>query len=190
MLSGCGERSEEAVKVVTVTNVIESVCEVVVTNRVVVTVTNRVEVQCAPERVLSSRKTAPYAVSSQTLDAEGLRKVLSNAGARVIECGNGSVALVEASDKAVGAATMGGVVIARELTAADKIVSGADGDVRVMPVSTIDLRNVADAIRAEGGKVVQIFAVGKPSIRAKLAGEALRKIAVRGDVRRIERDVQ
>ena len=174
--------------VATVTNVVEVTREVVVTNTVVreLTVTNVVIEKREPERVLSGRRTAPYRVSAGSLDEATLRKMVSNAGARVIECENGAVALVEASDKAVVALRR---VASVELLSADgKIASDAGENVKVFPVSSIDAAPVAAAIRKLGGKIVQVTTVGKPVVRAKVSYSAIRKLAERGDVRRIERD--
>jgi len=167
---------------VTVTNVVEVVRTVTVTNAV--TVTN---VIFSPvERTLSARRTAPYVVSSTTLDESRLRRFLSDAGARVIECSGGSVALVEASDKAVCA--LNGVAYVKALTPEEKVSADAGEQVCVTPLSSIDVAEVVKAVRALGGEVKQVVTVGQPRIRAKLSYSAIRKLAVRGDVRRIERD--
>ena len=171
-----------------VTNVVEVTREVVVTNTVVreVVVTNVVIEKREPERVLSGRRTAPYRVSAGSLDEATLRKVASNAGARVIECENGAVALVEASDKAVAALRR--VVSAEPLSAEAKIASDAGENVKVFPLSSIDAAAIAAAIRGLGGKIVQVTTVGRPVVRAKISYSAIRKLAERGDVRRLERD--
>lgn len=173
---------------VTMTNVVEIVRTVtnVVTQTKTVTVTNVVIEKRAPERVLSARKTAPYLVSSATLDEARLRRLLSEAGARVIECSNGSVALVEASDKVVGA--LGAVTNVKALSPDEKISPDAGEQVCVIPLSSIDVVAVVKAVRDLGGEVVQVTTVGRPLVRAKLSCSAIRKLAVRGDVRRIERD--
>ena len=173
---------------VTVTNIVETVREIVVTNTVLreVVVTNVVIEKREPERVLSGRRTAPYRVSAGSLDEETIRKVASNAGARVIECESGVVALVEASDKAVAALRR--VVSAEPLSATGKIASDAGENVKVFPLSSIDAAAVATAIRGLGGSIVQVTTVGTPVVRAKISYSAIRKLAERGDVRRIERD--
>ena len=187
---GCDKGGEPAglPAVVTVTNVVETLREVVVTNTVMreIVVTNVVVEKREPERVLSGRRTAPYRVSAGSLDEATLRKMVSNAGARVIECENGAVALVEASDKAVAALRR--VVSAEPLSAEGKIASDAGENVRVFPLSSIDAAAVAAAIRGFGGKIVQVTTVGRPVVRAKISYSAIRKLAERGDVRRIERD--
>ena len=173
---------------ITVTNVIEVTREVVVTNTVMqeLSVTNVVIENREKERVLSRRRTAPYRVSAGKLDELTLRKMVSNAGARVIECECGVVALVEASDKAVAALRR--VANADPLPAEGKIASDAGEDVKVFPLSSIDAAAVAAAIRELGGEIVQVTTVGRPVVRAKISYSAIRKLAERGDVRRIERD--
>ena len=187
---GCDRQQSTAVEraTVTVTNVVEVTKEVVVTNTVTVTttVTNVVIEKREPERVLSGRRTAPYRVSAGKLDEAALRRIVSDAGARVIECEDGAVALVEASDKAVAALRR--VVNAELLSAEGKIAADAGENVTVLPLSSIDAAAVSAAIRAAGGEVVQVVTVGRPAVRAKLSYSAIRKLAERGDVRRIERD--
>lgn len=173
---------------VTVTNIVEMAREVVITNTVLreVVVTNVVIEKREPERVLSGRRTAPYRVSAGSLDEATLRKVVSDAGARVIECESGAVALVEASDRAVAALRR--VVSAEPLAADGKIASDAGENVKVFPLSSIDASAVTAAIRGLGGRIVQVTTVGRPVVRAKISYSAIRKLAERGDVRRIERD--
>ena len=185
---GCDRRQPTVVEptVVTLTNVVETVREVVVTNTVTLTVTNIVVEKREPERVLSSRKTAPYAVSAAALDEAVLRRIISDAGARTISCSGGAVALVEASDKAVKALRR--VTTVEAVSAEGKIASDAGENVRVIPVSSIDSAAVTAAVRALGGKVVQVVTVGSPAIRARVPYSVIRKLAERGDVRSIERD--
>ena len=171
---------------ITVTNVVETVREVVVTNEVTLTVTNVVVERREPERALSSRKTAPYAVSAAALDEAALRRIISDAGARAISCSGGAVALVEASDRAVKALRR--VTTVEAVSAESKVAIDAGENVRVVPLSSIDAAAVVAAIRAAGGEVVQVITVGSPAIRARLSYSAIRKLAGRGDVRRIERD--
>ena len=189
LVLGCGREEPVAVKgPVTVTNVVEAVREVVVTNSVVreVVVTNVVVEKREPELVLSARHTAPYRVSAGGLDEAILRKLVSDAGARVVECENGAIALVEASDRAVAALRR--VAGAEPLSAEGKIAIDAGENVKVLPLSSIDAAPVAAAIRGLGGQVVQVTTVGRPVVRARLSYSAIRKLAERGDVRRIERD--
>ena len=187
---GCGR--EEPVPAenapITVTNVVEVTREVVVTNTVTreLTVTNVVIEKREPERVLSGRRTAPYRVSAGRLDEPTLRKMISDAGARVIECEDGAIALVEASDKAVAALRR--VANAEPLSTEGKVANDAGENVKVFPLSTIDAAAVAAAIRDLGGKIVQVTTVGRPVVRAKISYSAIHKLAERGDVRRIERD--
>ena len=185
---GCDRQQSTAVEraTVTVTNVVEVTKEVVVTNTVTVTVTNVVIEKREPERVLSGRRTAPYRVSAGKLDEAALRRIVSDAGARAIECEDGAVALVEASDKAV--ASLRRVVNAEALTAEGKVAIDAGESVKVLPLSSIDAAAVSAAIRALGGEVVQVVTVGRPAVRARISYSAIRKLAERGDVRRIERD--
>ena len=173
---------------VTVTNVVEVTREVIVTNTVTreLTVTNVVTVKREAERVLSGRRTAPYRVSAGKLDAETLRKLISEAGARTIACEGGAVALVEASDKA--ARTMRAVADVEALSPEGKIAVDAGEHVRIVPLSSIDAAAVTRAVRELGGEIVQVVTVGSPAVRAKISYTAIRKLAERGDVRRIERD--
>lgn len=189
VLAGCAEKASDS-QIVTVTNTVEIVREVVVTNAVTVAITNVVVEKRAEEKILSARKTAPYAVSSAVLDAARLRKLLSDGGARVVECADGAVAFVEAREKSISAICAGGVVSAHELSADEKIAADAGEQVRVIPLSSIDSSAVVAAIRSLGGEIVQVVTVGRPVIRAKMPCQAVRKLAARGDVRRIERDVK
>lgn len=188
LVLGCGREGYEvtAPAAVTVTNVVEVAREVVVTNEVTLTVTNVVVARREPERVLSSRKTAPYAVSAAALDEAALRRLISDAGARAISCSGGAVALVEASDRAVKALRR--VATVEAVSAEGKIAPDAGENVRVIPVSSIDSAAVAAAIRAAGGEIVQVVTVGSPAIRARVPYSVIRKLAERGDVRSVERD--
>lgn len=189
-LLGCGREAQAPVDnaPITVTNVVTVTREVVVTNTVVheMTVTNVVVEKREPERILSGRRTAPYRVSAGKLDEATLRRLIADAGARVIECEGGAVALVEASDKAASALRR--VTNAEPLSAEGKIAVDAGANVRVVPLSTIDAAAVVAAIRDLGGEVVQVVTVGRPVVRARLSYVAIRKLAERGDVRCIERD--
>ena len=188
LVLGCDRQPTTAIEsaAVTVTNVVTVTREVVVTNTVAreLTVTNVVIER--RDRVLSSRRTAPYRVSAGKLDEAALRRIVSDAGARVIECEGGAVALVEASDRAVAALRR--VANAEPLSAEGKIAADAGENVMVFPVSSIDAVAVTTAIRALNGEVVQVVTVGRPAVRARLSYSAIRKLAERGDVRRIERD--
>lgn len=190
LVLGCGRDGALPTAVekttVAVTNVVETRREVVVTNTVTLTVTNVVIEKREPEQTLSGRRTAPYRVSAARLDEATLRKLVSDSGARTIECGNGAVALVEASDKAMRAIRR--VADIEPLAPEGKIAADAGEDVRIIPLSTIDAAAVTKAVRALGGEIVQVVTVGSPAIRAKLSYTAIRKLAERGDVRRIERD--
>ena len=191
LVLGCGREGLDVAGnpvTVTVTNVVETVREVVVTNTVTETVvmTNVVIERREPERILSARKTAPYVVSSAELDEVRLRRLVSDAGARVVSCGNGSAAVIEASDGAVR--VLRRIVSVAPLAAEDKIAADAGERVRIVPMSSIDSAAVAGAVRALGGEIAQVTTVGSPAVRAKLSYSAIRKLAARGDVRRIERD--
>ena len=186
---GCGREEPVAEKgPVTVTNVVEVTREVVVTNTVTreLTVTNVVIEKRAPVRILSGRRTAPYRVSAGRLDEATLRKLISETGARTIACECGAVALVEASDKAARA--MRAVADVEALSPESKVAVDAGENVRIVPLSSIDAAAVTRAVRELGGEVVQVVTVGSPAVRAKLSYAAIRKLAERGDVRRIERD--
>ena len=188
LVLGCGREKSASVEnvPVAVTNVVEVTREVVVTNVVTMTVTNVVVERREPERVLSGRRTAPYRVSAGRMDEPTLRRLVSDAGARVITCESGAVALVEASDKA--AASLRRVANAEPLSAEGKVATDAGESVKVLPLSSIDAAAVAEAIRKMGGKVVQVVTVGRPVVRARLSYSTIRKLAERGDVRCIERD--
>lgn len=187
---GCGREDPTSVEnaPVTVTNVVEVTREVVVTNTVTreLTVTNVVIEKREPVRVLSGRRTAPYRVSAGKLDESTLRKLISEAGARAITCESGAVALVEASDKAARA--MRAVLDVEALSPEGKIAVDAGANVRIVPLSSIDAAAVTRAVRELGGEIVQVVTVGSPAVRAKISYTAIRKLAERGDVRRIERD--
>ena len=175
-LCGCRERRESSA--VTVTNTV--VRTVTVTNTVsvtqTVTVTNVVVERHEPPRALTVRRTAPYRVSAQNLGGAQLRQLLQGAGARVIACDSGAVAVVEAPDPVVAALRTGGVMCVQELQPADKAVPG-----------TLEGSSVR-AVRSLGGELVQAVASGSPAVRAKVSGAAVRALAARGDVRLIERD--
>lgn len=186
---GCDRQQSTAVGMsVAVTNVVEVTREVVVTNTVTreLTVTNVVIEKREPVRVLSARRTAPYRVSAGKLDEATLRKLISEAGARTIACEGGAVALVEASDKAARA--MRAVADVEALSPESKIAVDAGENVRIVPLSSIDAAAVTRAVRELGGEVVQVVTVGSPAVRAKISYTTIRKLAERGDVRRIERD--
>ena len=186
---GCGRDEPSAPREpIMVTNVVETVREVVVTNTVTreLTVTNVVIEKRAPVRILSGRRTAPYRVSAGRLDEATLRKLISETGARTIACEGGAVALVEASDKAARA--MRAVADVEALSPESKVAADAGENVRVVPLSSIDAAAVTRAVRELGGEVVQVVTVGSPAVRAKISYMAIRKLAERGDVRRIERD--
>jgi hypothetical protein len=186
--SGCGKESSaplpETARTVTVTNFVDAVRTVTVTNTV--TLTNVVAKRSG--RVLSLRRTAPYLVAGGLLDRAQLRALASECGARVLECETGAVALVEASDKAAESLRAGGVLRVHALTARDKIAGDAGGAVKIIPVSTIDSAAVVKAVRESGGEILQVVTAGSPAVRAKVSFAAMKKIAERGDVRRIERD--
>jgi hypothetical protein len=189
IISGCGYESDvekTSVPQPTVTNFVVVTKELVVTNTVCLT--NTVVVRQAPARLLSMRRSAPYLVSAPSLQQDQLRNLLSNAGARMVECNAGSIALVEATDKTVAMLKAGGVLNVHQLLPEDKIAKDAGGNVRVIPLSTIDCAAIVKEIRQQGGEILQVVTVGKPAIRAKMTFSAIKKLAERGDVRRIERD--
>jgi len=186
-LVGCDKAAESpSASPVIVTNFVETIRSVVVTNVVTEVVTNVIIERKAAEPVLSARRTAPYVVSAGGLTATQLMKLLSSSGARMITCDPGAVALVEASDKAVK--SLSAVAVVHPLGVSDKIAADVGEDVRIVPLSSIDLTAVSEAVRALGGEIRQVVAVGKPAVRARMSYVAVRKLAERGDVRRIERD--
>jgi len=169
-----------------VTNEVTVTRVVAVTNVVTVTVTNLVD-ETLP-RIPSARGTAPYAISSATLDPARLAALLSGCGARVMECSAGSVALVEASERTVASLRSGSVVSVHSLFPRDKVAANAGGRVSIVPLSSIDVKRIAEAVVEAGGKVIGVVESGRPEVRAELPYGAVRKLAGRGDVRRIERD--
>jgi len=174
--------------------VVRTLTNVVTVTKTVV-VTNAVNLVRGGSCARTPRKTAPYRVSSPNLQADQLRKLLSGAGARVLACDSGAVALVEAPDGIVSDLRTGGVVSVEELSPADKVDFGLTGGsapqaVRIQPLSVIDVSAVAGAVRALGGELVQVVAAGRPVVRAKLSGTTIGTLAERADVRRIERDSQ
>ena len=186
---GCDRPQSEDIPrpiAVVVTNVVEIRREIVVTNTVTETVTNIVVEKRVAPSVFSARKTAPYLVSARSLTATQLRKVLSESSARIITCDPGAVAVVEATEKI--AKDLRGLVHVLPISPDDKVAVDAGAQVRVVPLSSIDLAVVAESIRALGGEVVQVTSAGNPAVRAKMSYSAIRKLAERGDVRRIERD--
>ena len=190
LVLGCDRQQSDAdlPTAVTVTNVVEVTREVVVTNTVSreLTVTNVVIEKREPVRILSGRRTAPYRIFAGKLDAATLRKLISEAGARTITCEGGAVALVEASDKVARA--IRAVADIEALSPEGKVAVDAGENVRIVPLSSIDAAAVTRAVRELGGEVVQVVTVGNPAVRAKISYTAIRKLAERGDVRRIERD--
>lgn len=169
------------------TNVVDVLREVVVTN--VVTVTNAVEVRAARAEnrpSLTARKTAPYLVQAKAMTPDQLRKLLSGAAARVVTCESGALALVEASDRVIRSVESFADV--RPLLSVDKIAAGVGERVRVVPLSSIDTAPIAAAIGTLGGEVVRVDKNGSPAVIAKMSNATIRKLAERGDVRRIERE--
>lgn len=171
--------------------------EVVITNVVTVVTTNVVvekrvvcEQRCVEEVVLSPRKTAPYLVSASSLRASELQQLLREGGARIIECDPGAVAIVEAPAKVVENLKVGGVLHVRDLSGEEKRVGDVGENVKITPLSSIDAKGVADAVRTLGGELKQVVAVGQPAIRAKLSREAVEKVSKLGSVLKIERDEQ
>ena len=183
-LAGCSGEGDSGIPVAT--NVVTLTQNVTVTNVVTVVVTNVVD-ETLP-RVPSVRGTAPYAVTSSSLDAARLARFLSDNGARVLECGPGAVAVVEASSRAVSAIRAGGVVSLHALFPQDKVAADAGSRVRIVPLSSIDVGCVSGAVEAAGGRVLGATSSGRPVVRAELSYRGVRELAGRGDVRRIERD--
>ena len=186
LLVGCGSEREDVVLEVSLTNLVTVTETVTITNTVTLTVTNFVE--CVREQVVprSSRKSAPYVVSTTSFRGSELRKFLQSAGARIIECNPGARALVEAPEKVVKEMRRGGLVTVSELSTADKLSEDlpTDGEVEVVirPLSTIDCAAVAEAVKTAGGSLEQIVTVGSASIRARVPAQKLSILAERGDV--------
>lgn len=190
---GCGRQPPPAASVVA-TNVVTVTARVtnVVEETKTVVVTNVVTVRREKPRARTPRKTAAYLVSTKNLRGAQLRKVLSDAGARVVSCDPGAVAVVEAPDKVVGALRTGGVVNVHQLEAADKYpadlaLGASPREVCVLPLSVIDVESVAAAVRELGGEVVRVVTAGSPAVVAKVSGRNVKVLAGRGDVRLIER---
>lgn len=201
--SSCGGRGESAAPVaaepaapapVTVTNVVQAV--ETVTNAVTLVVTNEVAA-VPPPRVLSRRKTAPYTVVCEVMGPEELRAQLSKAGARTISASAGSVALVEAPDRAVEALEAEGVFRVEAVKPEAKVAHGVlplraePSDerlvkVRIVPVSAIDVGEVTAAVAALGGESKAEVEEGRPVVRATVSEKAVLELARRGDVLRVE----
>lgn len=187
LLSGCDCRQGGDSHAAT-TNVVTVTREVVVTNTVTITVTNIVKALAEP--VLSSRRTAPYVVSTSAFRGSELRKFLQTAGARILECNPGARAVIEAPEKVVTELRRGGVVTVSPMIAADKLAADmpAEGtaEVVILPISSIDCAAVAQAVRKAGGELGQVVTVGSPMVKAKLGAAAIRSIVDRGDVLAID----
>lgn len=193
MAVGCG-REPSAASHVVATNVVTVAKTVtnVVTETKTVVVTNVVTVRRAAPRALTPRKTAAYLVSTKNLRGAQLRKVLGDAGARIVSCDPGAVAVVEAPDKVVETLRTGGVVDVHPLEAADKCsVDLTLGEslrvVRILPLSVIDVESVVAAVRELGEEVVRVVTAGSPAVVARVSGRNVKVLAGRGDVRLIER---
>lgn len=181
---------------VTVTNVVQTV--ETVTNTVTLVVTNEVAA-VPPPRVLSRRKTAPYSVVCEVMGPDELRVQLSKAGARTISASAGSVALVEAPDRAVEALVGEGMFRVEALKPEAKVAhgvlplrAGAEpsderlAKVRIVPVSAIDVGEVSAAVVALGGEGKAEVEEGRPVVRATVSEKAVLELARRGDVLRID----
>lgn len=181
---------------VEVTNVV-SVVETV-TNAVTVAVTN-VVAAVPPPRVLSRRKTAPYEVVCEVMPPERLRLALSKAGARAISVSAGSVAVVEANDRAVAALKGEGVFRVAAVSPESKVAHGllplrpgaepsaeVSRHVRVVPVSAIDVGEISSAVTALGGTFEAVLEEGRPVVKAVVSEKGVLELARRGDVLRVE----
>lgn len=182
---GCDRSQPPAV---VVTNVVDVVREVVVTNSV--TVTNVVTERIEPMSARTVRRTAPYVVSSSVLSHRQLRDALTAGAARVLTMER--TATVEANDRILSALAekCAGTVSIRPLGPATKTGCGAEvgGHVIVRPVSQLDIPAVGAAVRKCGGEVVSELKVeGKTSLVCKMSREAVGEVAARPDVWSIER---
>ena len=201
--AGCDEKppiedfSEERSPVAEPADELVGKREVVITNVVTVVTTNVVvekrvvcEQRCVEDVILSPRKTAPYLVSAPSLRASELQQLLREGGARIIECEPGAVAIVEAPAKVAENLRVGGVLRVRALSGEEKRVGDVGENVKITPLSSIDAKGVADAVRALGGELRQVVTVGRPAIRAVLSREAVEKVSKLGSVLKIERNEQ
>ena len=185
VLVGCDRPQPSAV---VVTNVVDVVREVVVTNSV--TVTNVVTARIDPASARTVRQTAPYVVSSSVLSHRQLRDALTAGAARVLTLER--TATVEANDRILSALAekSAGTVSIRPLGAATKVARGAEsgGHVIVHPVSQLDLMAVKAAVKQSGGEVVSELPVaGKSALVCKMSRESVGEVASRPDVWLIER---
>src|SRR5574344_1462854 len=172
-------------RIVTVTNLVTVTKTVLVTNVINVAESS---LPAGSPAALSSRKTAPYFVSCDVLTDDKFRRELSDSGLRVISVTPCTRALVEASEKSVEKLRAKGTYAVRAMDALDKLGTGAEGDVLIYPLSVIDEKPIAEAVRALGGNPASDRVEGRCVIRAELSGADVMKLAARGDVRRIERN--
>lgn len=187
-LTGCDRPAGSAgPRPVAVTNVVTVTRTVVVTNEVYLTITNFVEAPAAT--CLTSRRSAPYVVSTASFREKELGKFLRSAGARILECRPGARALVEAPPKVVEEMRRGGVVTVSPLLPEDKLLaaipSAGSFKAIIVPTSSIDCAAVAEAVGKTGGTGIEVVAAGSPSVTAELPVDAVRAIASRGDVLKI-----
>ena len=172
-------------RIIEVTNIVTVTKTVLITN-----VINVAESSVERPQALSSRKTAPYIVTCEVMPDENLRRSLSDCGARVISVRPRARAIVEASEKTIEKLRKHNEFHVRVMDPFDKVGTGADGAVLIYPLSSIDEQAVSAAVEAMGAEPRTDRLEGRSVIRAKLTGSQVMELAARGDVRRIERDVE
>ncbi len=191
LFAGCSDEPlSQDEKVVTrevvITNVVNITREVVVTNVVELTTTNIIELVKKP--ILSPRKTAPYLVSAPSLRLSELNDLLRASGVRIISSDPGAMAIVEAPSKVANELAIGGVMCVHVLTPEDKMGSEVGEKVKITPLSSIDIKIVADAVRELEGELTQVVSTPRPLVRATLKYTALNELVKRGYILKIERD--
>lgn len=144
-----------------------------------------------PRESLSSRGTCAYAVQCATPVSAALRKRAADLGVRVISFIPRNALLVEASPSAVRS-----LLATVDFSAAfaylpeDKVQRGLTGGlVTVLPLAEADRVGLEAYVTAEGGTVRPFGPSRQGSFRAEVSDDLLQKLAVRGDVRWLERHV-
>ena len=144
----------------------------------------------AQHQVPSARGTLPYLVVCAEPATKAARERVASCGARVL-CTVSSRALLVETDEAALAriAAAPAFSAACELTAADKVsaeLASVEGgvDITLIPLADADIPAVSNAVVVAGGTVLW-SPVGR--VRAHLPAAKVATLAVRGDVRWIER---
>ena len=145
-----------------------------------------------PRASLSRRGTCAYAVQCAHPVSAAVRARVSALGARVIAFIPRNALLIEATPTTVRrllATDDVSAAVAYEPT--DKMPVGLTGGrVTVIPLAESDREVLADFIAANGGTVETPGPSRHGSFRAEVSDELLQKLALRGDVRWIERHVR